>query len=77
MLTKMKCLHQYLLRLADFTQTSFNPLLDKLSFKNKNVIFLGDFSIDLLHYKNDNQARIFFTIYILAHYPHRLPSKQE
>ena len=36
-----------------------STLLDKLSFENKNIIPLGDFKIDLLHYENDSQTRIF------------------
>ena len=47
------------LALADFTQNFIQLLLNKLSFENKNIILLGDFNIDLLHYKNDNQTRIF------------------
>ena len=45
--------------LAEFTQNSIQLLLDKLSFENKNIILLGDFNIDLSHYENDNQRRIF------------------
>ena len=33
------------------------PLLDKLSYENKNVILLGDFNIDLLHYELHIQTR--------------------
>ena len=44
------------LALADFTQIFIQPLLDKLSFENENIIFLGDFNIDLSHYENDNQT---------------------
>ena len=34
--------------ISDFT--NFKPLLDKLSYKNKNIILLGDFNSELLHY---------------------------
>ena len=47
------------LALPAFTQNFIQPLLDKLSFENKNIIPLGDFKIDLLHYENDSQTRIF------------------
>ena len=33
--------------------------LDKCSPENKDIIHLDDFNIDLLHYENDNHARIF------------------
>ena len=47
------------LALPAFTQNFIQPVLDKLSFENKNIIPLGDFKIDFLHYENDNQTRIF------------------
>ena len=47
------------LALPAFTQNFIQPVLDKLSFENKNIVPLGDFKIDFLHYENDNQARIF------------------
>ena len=39
--------------LADITQNFIQPLLDKLSLENKNIIFLGDFNIDLLHQESE------------------------
>ena len=47
------------LALTDFTQNFTQPLLDRFSFENKNIIILGDFNIDLLHQENDNQTKIF------------------
>ena len=35
------------------------PLLDKLSPENKDVILTGDFNLDLLHYETHNQCRDF------------------
>ena len=43
----------------EFMDTFLQPLLDKLSYENKNVILLGDFDIDLLHYELHIQAREF------------------
>ena len=47
------------LALTDFTQNFTQPLLDRFSFENKDIIILGDFNIDLLHQENDNQTKIF------------------
>ena len=67
----MKCFNQYLSKFyqnqiktpktgtSRHYQNFIQPLLDKLSFENKNIILLGDFDINLLHYENDNQTRIF------------------
>ena len=35
------------LALTDFTQNFTQPLLDRFSFENKDIIILGDFNIDL------------------------------
>ena len=45
---------------ANLPVTEFNecyPLLNKLSLENKDVILMGDFNVDLLHYENHNQSR--------------------
>ena len=34
----------------EFTDSFFQPLLDKISFENKKVLFMGDFNINLLNY---------------------------
>ena len=39
---------------TDFNKNYLNPILDKMSKKNKQVFLLGDFNIDLLNY-NDHQ----------------------
>ena len=39
--------------------TFLQPLLDKLSYENKNSIFLGDFNIDWLHSELYIQTRKF------------------
>ena len=39
--------------------TFLQPLLDNLSYENKNVILMVDFNIDLLHYESYIQTREF------------------
>ena len=56
--TIIGCIYKHQ-KLPEFIQNFIQPLLDKLSFENKTIILLGDFKIDLLHYKNNNQTRIF------------------
>ena len=45
--------------IQEFIDTFLQPLLDKLSYENKNAILLSDFNIDLLHYDSHIQAREF------------------
>ena len=45
--------------IQEFMDTFLQPLLDKLSYENKNVILLGDFNFDLLHYESHIQTREF------------------
>ena len=47
------------LAIQEFMDTFLQPLLDKLSYENKNVILLGDFNIDLLHYESHIQTKEF------------------
>ena len=47
------------LSIADFNEGYLQHLLDKLSYERKNIIVLGDFNIDLLHYETDYQTRNF------------------
>ena len=53
------------------TTQSFNfdylqPLIDKLSIENKNIIFLGDFNVDVSHYKSNNPTREFLDLMFSA-----------
>ena len=59
--TIVGCIYKHpKLTIPDFSQNYLQPLLDKLTYeKNKNIILLGDFNIDLLHYENDNHTRDF------------------
>ena len=45
------------MEIQEFMDTFLQPLLDKLSYENKNVILMGDFNNDLLHYESHIQAR--------------------
>ena len=42
------------------------PLVDKLSIENKNIILLGDFNVDLLHYESNNPTREFLNLMFSA-----------
>ena len=47
---------------CDFLQ----PLIDKLATENKNIVFLGDFNVDLLHYESNNPTREFLDLMFSA-----------
>ena len=57
-ITIVGCIYKHpKLTISDFTDTFLQPLVDKLSYKWKNIILLGDFNIDLLHYESYSQTR--------------------
>ena len=59
------------LAIQEFMDTFLQPLLDNLSYENKNVILMGDFNIDLLHYESHIQTREFLDkIYFGSSTPH-------
>ena len=43
--------------ITEFNERGLQPLLDKLSLENKDIILMGDFNVDLLHYETRNQSR--------------------
>ena len=45
--------------ITELNEGYLEPLLDKLSLANKDVILMGDFNVDLLHYETHNQSRDF------------------
>ena len=58
--TIVTCIYKHPnLSVADFNEGYLQHLLDKLSYERKNIIVLGDFNIDLLHYETDYQTRNF------------------
>ena len=46
------------LSITEFNECYLQPLLDK-SLKNKDVVSMGYFNVDLLHYETHNQSRDF------------------
>ena len=59
------------LAIQEFMDTFLQPLLDNFSYENKNVILMGDFNIDLLHYESHIQTREFLDkIYFGLSTPH-------
>ena len=40
----------------DFTNNYITPLLDKLSNENKDIMFMGDFNINLINYNDDKNT---------------------
>ena len=47
------------LAVTECNECYLQPFLDKLFLGNKDVILMGDFNVDLLHYKTHNQSRDF------------------
>ena len=47
------------LTVTEFNEGYLQPLLDKLSLENKDVILMDDFNLGLLHYEIHNQGRDF------------------
>ena len=52
--------------IENFNFNYLQPLTDKLSIENKNIILLGDFNVDLLHYESNNPAREFLDLMFSA-----------
>ena len=51
------CIYKYPnLPVTEFNECYLQPLLDKLSLEKKDVIWMGDFNVDLLHYETQSQS---------------------
>ena len=50
----------------DFTFDFIQPLIDKIAIENKNIVLLGDFNVDLLHYESNNPTREFLDLMFSA-----------
>ena len=50
----------------NFNFDYLQPLIDKLSIENKNIILLGGFNVDLLHYESNNSTREFLDLMFSA-----------
>ena len=48
--------------ITDFNDNYISPLLEKLSFENKNITVLGDFNVNLLNHDQDNQTSEFINL---------------
>ena len=44
----------------------FQSLIDTLATENKNIVVLGDFNVDLLHYESNNPIREFLDLMFSA-----------
>ena len=46
----------------DFNVNFFEPIMEKMSNENKEVIIMGDFNIDLMKTEDDNHINEFYNI---------------
>ena len=61
--TIIGCIYRHpSMTINDFNDNFLSPLLEKLSFENKNITLLGDFNINLLNYDTDNYSAEFLDI---------------
>ena len=54
------------LTVQDFNFDFLQPLIDKIVIENKNIVLLGDFNIDLLHYETNKPTREFVDLMFSA-----------
>ena len=54
------------LTIQEFNFDFLYPLIDKLATENKNIVLLGDFNVDLLHYESNNPTREFLDLMFSA-----------
>ena len=50
----------------DFNFNFLQSLIDKLHIENKNIVLLGDFNVDLLHYESNNPTSEFLDLMFSA-----------
>ena len=56
---------------SDFTNNFITPLLDKLSNENKDIMIMGDFTINLINYNDDkNTGNFLDTIFSQSFLPY-------
>ena len=46
----------------DFNENCFEPIMEKMSNENKEVIIMGDFNLDLMKIEDDNHINEFYNI---------------
>ena len=70
----IRCIYKHFkLPIEEFRYQFLSPVLEKVSFKNKDIYLLGDFNINLLNYESDRHTAHFlndmysnsFTSYII------------
>ena len=65
--TIVGCIYKHRgLTTQEFNCDFLQPLIDKLATENKNIVFLGDFNVDLLHYESNNPTREFLDLMFSA-----------
>ena len=65
--TVVGCIYKHPgLTTQNFNFDYLQPLIDKLSIQNKNIILLEDFNVDLLHYESNNPTREFLDLMFSA-----------
>ena len=55
--------------IPDFSDNHLLPLLEKLSHKNKQILIMGDFKIDLLNYNDKYTANFLDTMFSYSYLP--------
>ena len=61
----------------DFNNNYMTPLLEKTSCKNKTLVLLGDFNINLLKHDTDDEVSDFFALIscFFSSSPYRTPNQ--
>ena len=61
------CIYKHpILTTQEFNFEFLQSLIDKLATENKNILLLGDFNVDLLHYESNNPTREFLDLIFSA-----------
>ena len=55
--------------IPNFLDNNLLPLLEKLSYENKQILITGDFNIDLLNYNDKNTAQFLETVFSYSYLP--------
>ena len=55
--------------IPDFLGNHLLPLLEKLSYENKQILIMGDFNINLLNYDDKNTANFLGTMFSYSYLP--------
>ena len=59
----VECIYEHpKLPIEEFHYQFFSPILEKFSFKSKNIYLLGDFNVNLLNFESDRHTAHFLVI---------------